>query len=210
VNELWRSVSIWRSYRQDYGVLFFWLTVLFGKLGIEIFVQCYKWRTFCTEALFADNRGKEIIPLLLETGYQPNGWLGLLVSNKLYFDFSVPEKFESSWHMLYAKLNVVMSAADIRDTGLYVYVLPQAATLARYMRYLPVSVCSSTRAFICHTPVLYKKGWTTSHTLLTFLPSPIGVWAGGVGGMQPPQSRAKYFFGQSSNFSGSIYYEVRI
>jgi len=114
--------------------------------------------TFCTEAEYAFNKRKVIIPLLLETGYRPDGWLGLLVSNNLYFDFSDPEKFENSWRDLYAKLNVVMPAADVRDTGLYVYVLPQAATLARYMRYLPVSVCSSTRAFICHTPVLYQKG----------------------------------------------------
>jgi len=77
--------------------------------------------TFCTEAEYADKKGKEIIPLLLETDYEPDGWLGLLVLPKLYFDFSVPEEFENSWRGLYAKLNVVMSNADIRDTGLYVY-----------------------------------------------------------------------------------------
>ena len=77
--------------------------------------------TFCTEAGFAFNKRKVIIPLLLETGYRPDGWLGLLVLTNLYFDFSVPEKFENSWRGLYAKLNVVMSNADIRDTGLYVY-----------------------------------------------------------------------------------------
>jgi len=77
--------------------------------------------TFFTEAEYAFNKRKVIIPLLLETGYRPDGWLGLLVLTNLYFDFSVPEKFENSWRGLYAKLNVVMSNADIRDTGLYVY-----------------------------------------------------------------------------------------
>ena len=77
--------------------------------------------TFFTEAQYAFNKGKVIIPLLLETGYRPDGWLGLLVSNDLYFDFSDPEKFENSWRDLYAKLKMEMSDANIRDTGLYVY-----------------------------------------------------------------------------------------
>jgi len=77
--------------------------------------------TFFTEAEYAFNKRKVIIPLLLETGYRPDGWLGPLVSNNQYFDFSDPEKFESSWHMLYEKLKVEMSDANIRDTGLYVY-----------------------------------------------------------------------------------------
>jgi len=77
--------------------------------------------TFCTEAQYAFNKGKEIIPLLLEAGYQPDVWLDPLFANNQWFNFSVPEEFENSWRMLHERLNVVMSDADIRDTGLYVH-----------------------------------------------------------------------------------------
>ena len=31
---------------------------------------------------------KDIVPLRLQPGYRPDGWLGILVGTRLYFDFS--------------------------------------------------------------------------------------------------------------------------
>ena len=36
VREFWKSVNIWRSYRQDYSVLFFWLTLII----VCLFMSC--------------------------------------------------------------------------------------------------------------------------------------------------------------------------
>ena len=49
-----------------------------------------------TEAEYAYRLQKPIVPLRLEPRYIADGWLGALAGNKLYFDFSVPEKFEKS------------------------------------------------------------------------------------------------------------------
>ena len=40
---------------------------------------------FFTEAEYAYTLKKRIIPILVEDGYRPDGWLGLLVGTKLYY-----------------------------------------------------------------------------------------------------------------------------
>jgi len=37
---------------------------------------------------------KDIIPLVLEPGYVPDGWLGILIGTKLFFDLSRPATFD--------------------------------------------------------------------------------------------------------------------
>jgi hypothetical protein len=39
------------------------------------------------EANYAHQRGVDMIPLLVEKGYQPNGWLGLLMGTRLWYPF---------------------------------------------------------------------------------------------------------------------------
>ncbi|XP_013413692.1 uncharacterized protein LOC106176027 [Lingula anatina] len=51
--------------------------------------QKYKDSKPCRkEAEYADEQNKAIIPLLVQPGYKPNGWLGLLVGKALYYDIS--------------------------------------------------------------------------------------------------------------------------
>jgi len=40
-----------------------------------------------TEAEYAYSSKKTIVPLKVEPKYKPDGWLGALIGNKLYFDF---------------------------------------------------------------------------------------------------------------------------
>ena len=51
---------------------------------------------FHTEAEYTFQLRKDIIPLRLQPKYQPDGWLGALAGNRLYFDFSMEEKFNAS------------------------------------------------------------------------------------------------------------------
>ncbi|KAI0234222.1 hypothetical protein LSAT2_015588 [Lamellibrachia satsuma] len=49
----------------------------------------YKDSESCrTEGVYTYNLRRDIVPLIVETGYRPDGWLGPLVLNNLYFDFS--------------------------------------------------------------------------------------------------------------------------
>ncbi|CAD5115027.1 DgyrCDS4048 [Dimorphilus gyrociliatus] len=46
------------------------------------------------EAEYALRRNKRFIPLLMERGYQPDGWLGIMVGTRLYYDFSGKYAFD--------------------------------------------------------------------------------------------------------------------
>jgi len=77
---------------------------------------CHRlWLWSVTEAEYAFSLKKTIIPLKLEAGYSPDGWLGLLIRSKLYYDFSAPEKFNSQWRKLNAKLK------DLKHSGFEYY-----------------------------------------------------------------------------------------
>ena len=39
------------------------------------------------EAEYAYQRHKAIIPMMMETDYQPDGWLGIIMGTKLWMDF---------------------------------------------------------------------------------------------------------------------------
>ncbi|XP_077867140.1 uncharacterized protein LOC144356158 [Saccoglossus kowalevskii] len=60
------------------------------------FSQKYKDSPSCrTEAEYTYRLNKPFIPLKIQSDYQPDGWLGILLGTKLYFDFSAatrPEK----------------------------------------------------------------------------------------------------------------------
>jgi len=59
----------------------------------------------CTEAQYAISLQKPVLPLRMEAGYKPDGWLGqLCLNNNLCYDFSDPEKYEDEWTKLYFKL----------------------------------------------------------------------------------------------------------
>lgn len=47
---------------------------------------------------------KDIIPLVLEPGYVPDGWLGILIGTKLFFDLSRPATFDAELDRLILEL----------------------------------------------------------------------------------------------------------
>lgn len=48
-----------------------------------------------TEAEYAFQKRKNVIPLLLQQSYQADGWLGLIIGAKLFHDFSGKYSFGS-------------------------------------------------------------------------------------------------------------------
>ena len=43
---------------------------------------------FLVEAEYTYSQRKDIIPILLQQGYVPDGWLGALVGTRIYFDLT--------------------------------------------------------------------------------------------------------------------------
>jgi hypothetical protein len=58
--------------------------------------SAYKESEACrTEGEYAYNLRKAMVPVKPESGYRPDGWLGALTGNKLYFEFSNPSHYQS-------------------------------------------------------------------------------------------------------------------
>ena len=50
--------------------------------------KAYKESTNCRlEAQYAHQQEKEMLPLMMEEGYRPNGWLGMLLGVRLWYAF---------------------------------------------------------------------------------------------------------------------------
>lgn len=58
-----------------------------------------------TEAEYAFQLQKDIVPLMLEYHYRADGWLGMVLGKKMFIDFCRPEKAQDSWQRLLRELN---------------------------------------------------------------------------------------------------------
>ncbi len=76
-----------------------------------------------TEAEYAFSKRKEIVPLLMEPGYRPDGWLGMILGAKLFFDFSGKYTFASRFDGLKKEVELRLGgsergiAGDVVDGG---------------------------------------------------------------------------------------------
>ena len=60
-----------------------------ASLIILCMTEKYKTSPNCqSEAEYAHRLGKPLLPILLQTKYRPDGWLGLLLGTRLYIDFT--------------------------------------------------------------------------------------------------------------------------
>lgn len=56
------------------------------------------------EAEYTFQLKKDYIPLMMQRKYRPDGWLGIILGAKLYFDFSGKYPFEKSFTGLLKEL----------------------------------------------------------------------------------------------------------
>lgn len=79
-------------------------------------IQRKKWKTnilsifditgenCLTEAEYAYSQKKEIVPLLMQTGYKATGWLGAMIGARLFYDFSGKYDFDKKFSELFLAL----------------------------------------------------------------------------------------------------------
>jgi len=84
------------------------------------------------EAEYAYNTHKRIVALRLEAGYTPDGCLGPLCLNNIYYDFTTPQTFDEEWTKLKAELskeiagNTDSSGAGLPDVFNNIVILSQS------------------------------------------------------------------------------------
>ncbi|XP_046330967.2 uncharacterized protein LOC124114439 isoform X2 [Haliotis rufescens] len=77
----------------------------------------YKQSPSCrTESEYIFRLRKDIIPLRLQSKFVPDGWLGMLVGSRLYFDFSQGDMVDKQMIKLYRELG---SRGKIRSTSIH-------------------------------------------------------------------------------------------
>lgn len=67
------------------------------------------------EAEYTYRLHKDIVPAVLQTGYIPDGWLGILVGAKLYFDLSKPDIFDRELDRLVVEIGVRGKLVPVED-----------------------------------------------------------------------------------------------
>ena len=60
-----------------------------------------------SEAEYAFEQGKRIIPLKLQKDYKPDGWLGFILGSKYFYDFTKEDRFEEKLRGLLAAVSKV-------------------------------------------------------------------------------------------------------
>jgi hypothetical protein len=73
---------------------------------------------FIAEAEYAFQLRKRVIPLKMERGYIPDGWLGFIVGAKLFYEFSPKYPFEDKMKALLREVDGVLGGSgDVPDSG---------------------------------------------------------------------------------------------
>lgn len=61
------------------------------------------------EAIYTNTKHIDFIPCRLQDSYNPDGWLGILIADHLYIDFSQRSEFEKSFEQLVHEIEAVTS-----------------------------------------------------------------------------------------------------
>lgn len=59
---------------------------------------------FCSEAEYTFQLRRDVIPLMMEKNYTPDGWLGMIVGAKLWIDFRAKRNVTSGLEKLVKEL----------------------------------------------------------------------------------------------------------
>jgi len=83
---------------------------------VSIMTSAYKQSPNCqSELKYTNKLRKPIVPVVAEPGYRPDGWLGLILGDRLYFDFRKDEKWASSVDGLAAEVaRHVASSGEVK------------------------------------------------------------------------------------------------
>lgn len=85
-----RGFSVWMDVEQMEGSILETMARAVEKSSVLVLAMSRKYQNSpnCrSEAEYAYQRRKRIIPLMMESGYNPDGWLGIILGAKLWMDF---------------------------------------------------------------------------------------------------------------------------
>jgi hypothetical protein len=69
---------------------------------------------FFSEAEYSVEQNKASIPMIMQSGYKPSGWLGIINGSKLHIDFS-KLSFDEAFQLLVREIEAVRISLGIDD-----------------------------------------------------------------------------------------------
>jgi len=85
-----------------------------AKIVIVGVSKKYKDSASCrTEAQYAFQLGKQIVPLMMQSGYKADGWLGALLGTTLWFDCTTQPKMEESFPGFFREVKKFVDRPDM-------------------------------------------------------------------------------------------------
>jgi len=73
---------------------------------VSIMTSAYKQSPNCqSELKYTNKLRKPIVPIVAEVGYRPDGWLGFILGDKMYYDFRKDERWSTSTEGLVKELS---------------------------------------------------------------------------------------------------------
>ena len=96
----------------DLRISLIWICIV-SRLSVKNFDKLLLHCLFTiTEAEYAFQQRKKIVPLMLQRGYKPDGWLGFILGAKLFFDFSGKYSFQDKFNDLFKELHRIKGASQ--------------------------------------------------------------------------------------------------
>lgn len=112
------NVPVWFDSEKMQGSIFQKMAeaVEDSRVVLICYSQAYKNSNNCQdEAEYAKTLKKKIIPVLMQEGYKPDGWLGFIVGSKRYYDLSNKKSFELNMPALLKEINDSAEANGVVD-----------------------------------------------------------------------------------------------
>ncbi len=89
----------------------FVLKVIYFK--IFDFLRFVLITNYLSEALYTDKKHKKFIPCRMESSYEPDGWLGIIIGDQMFIDFSTPDNFDVAFEELIAEIQAIEERSQV-------------------------------------------------------------------------------------------------
>lgn len=90
-----------------------------AAIVIVVFTQQYKMSPSCrSEAEYCYKMGKPFIPVRLQQKYIADGWLGIILGTRLFYDLTKPVEWEETFEKLCAEINRMVGLQKKKSSSL--------------------------------------------------------------------------------------------
>ncbi|CAF1240491.1 unnamed protein product [Adineta ricciae] len=115
-----RGYKVWMDRNDLHGSIHQGMADAIENAFVVLFLMNHDYyeSEFCQkEVLYTDKKRINFVPCLLQAGYEPSGYLGLVIRDRLYIDFTAPGNFDASFEELMAEIHTIEKQTQASPTS---------------------------------------------------------------------------------------------